>query len=112
MLDHFRTHSTCANHLLFQLGPDTEVISETLEKLGKRHAKYGVKAQYFPYMGQALIHAVKQTLGDYWKPEMNEAWIDVYDEISGEIMKAILNCSNNTFSAPPNQSILDAEKFK
>jgi hemoglobin-like flavoprotein len=86
----------------FQLGPDTEVISETLEKLGKRHAKYGVKAQYFPYMGQALIHA----------PEMNEAWIDVYDEISGEIMKVILNCSNNTFAAPPNQSILYAEKFK
>ena len=76
-----------------QLGPDLEVISEILSKLGKRHVQYGVKAHYLPYMGEALIYALKQTLKEHWTEQMEEAWVEVYDELSGDIMKAILNCS-------------------
>jgi len=75
---------------LNMLGPDTETLLEILEELGRRHIQYGVKAHYYPFMGQALVHALKETIGKAMTPEVTEAWIEVYELLSGEIMKTIL----------------------
>ena len=72
------------------MGPDYETLDEILTDLGKRHVSYGVKAHYFPFMGKAIVCALKQTLGDNWTPEAASAWNEVYQEISGAIMKSIL----------------------
>lgn len=73
------------------LGPDTETLTEVLNELGKRHIKYGVKASFFPFMGKSLLHAMSLKLGNEWTSELEAAWIEVYEELSGEIMKSILN---------------------
>ncbi|KAL7563369.1 hypothetical protein ACA910_014206 [Epithemia clementina (nom. ined.)] len=74
------------------IGPDTEMLTEVLEKLGRRHVQYGVKAGYLPFMGQAIFHALEQILGnDVWRDEVKEAWEIVYEEFSKDIMKAILS---------------------
>jgi hemoglobin-like flavoprotein len=75
------------------LGPDTETLNEILNDLGKRHIKYGVLPHYFPFMGQAVVYALKETIGDTMSLEATEAWVEVYDELSGTIMKSILNHS-------------------
>lgn len=72
------------------MGPDHETLEEVLTELGKRHIGYGVKAHYFPFMGKAIVFALKETLGDKFTPEVHAAWNEVYQEISGAIMKAIL----------------------
>lgn len=72
------------------MGPDYELLEEILTELGKRHVGYGVKAHFFPFMGKAIMHAMAETLQDKWTPEVNTAWTEVYQEISGTIMKSIL----------------------
>ena len=76
---------------LSMLGPDSEALTEILHDLGKRHIRYGVSPHFFPFMGQALIYALSQILGSRWNSDVENAWVEVYDELSGDIMKSILN---------------------
>ncbi len=78
---------------LNMLGPDTETLNEILSDLGKRHIKYGVLPHFFPFMGHAVVYALKESIGETMTPEVTEAWVEVYAELSGTIMKAILNHS-------------------
>eukprot|EP00977_Amphora_coffeiformis_P020294 scaffold8050_cov180-Amphora_coffeaeformis.AAC.1 len=91
---------------LNMLGPDLETLNEVLTELGKRHIGYGVKAvshicrlvssplppiqHYFPFMKHALFYALRDTLGSKWTPAVQESWTEVYEELSGAIMKSIL----------------------
>eukprot|EP00977_Amphora_coffeiformis_P009785 scaffold2251_cov178-Amphora_coffeaeformis.AAC.9 len=76
------------------MGPDYETLNEILTELGKRHVGYGVKAHYFPFMGKAIVFALKETLGDKFTAEDMAAWNEVYQEISGTIMKSIFIASS------------------
>jgi hemoglobin-like flavoprotein len=76
---------------LNMLGPDTDTLREMLQQLGKRHVGYGVSPHFFPFLGQALTYALAERLGDEWNDDLETAWLDVYEQLSGEIMKSILN---------------------
>lgn len=76
---------------LSMLGPDIETLEEVLHDLGKRHIGYGVSPHFFPFMGQAILYALSICLGDAWNDDLKESWLEVYDELSGDIMKSILN---------------------
>lgn len=78
--------------VVVMLGPDTELLSELLAGLGKRHIQYGVKANFIPFMGQALLYALKKVLGNkvQWQNGVEDSWNMVYEEMSSEIMRAIL----------------------
>lgn len=78
---------------VFQLlGPDSDTLREILQDLGKRRIGYGVPAQFLPYMGQLIIQVLKGVLGpDVFTPAIEDAWIEVFDEFSGEMMCSILN---------------------
>jgi nitric oxide dioxygenase len=75
------------------LGPDTETLDEILTDIAKRHIVYGVKPHYFPFMGQAVVYALNETIGKHMTPEVTEASVEVYDALSGDIMKSIFNHS-------------------
>ena len=77
--------------ILQMLGPDVEFIQEILSQVGTRHAKMGVNVTFFPFLGQSLLWALEQAIGDNMTSEHKEAWDEVYDAISSEIVKAILN---------------------
>lgn len=77
--------------ILQMLGPDSEFIEEILSQVGGRHAKMGVPVAFFPFLGQSLIWALEKTIGDEMTEDHKEAWDEVYDAISGQIVKAILN---------------------
>jgi hemoglobin-like flavoprotein len=51
----------------------------------------GSQSFLFPFMGQALLFALEKFLDHKLKPEYIEAWEDVYDPISNEIVKGILS---------------------
>lgn len=73
---------------LGMLGPDIELLTEILLELGAKHVGYGVKPEYFPSMGRALIHAVKEQLGDRFSDEMKDAWVEVYGALSYDMIRA------------------------
>ena len=79
--------------ILQMLGPDAEFIEEILSQVGKRHAKMGVPVAVFPFLGQSLVWGLEQTIGKEMTEDHKEAWDEVYDAISGQIIKAILNNS-------------------
>ena len=41
-------------------------------------------------MKHALFYALRETIGENWTDSVQEAWTEVYDELSGDIMKSIL----------------------
>ena len=66
-------------------------MQEILYSVGERHAKLGVLPAHFPYLGTALIWTLEQTLGpDQWSNEDCKAWENVYEMMSNEMIKAIL----------------------
>lgn len=77
--------------ILQMLGPDIEFIEEILAQVGARHAKMGVPPSFFPYLGQSLIWTLEETIGAEMTDDHKEAWEEVYDAISTEIVKAILH---------------------
>ena len=91
MQKHARGIVNLFDSVLQMLGPDLEFIEEILHQVGLRHAKMGVKSSYFPHLGESLIWALKQTIGDELTPENEEAWEQTYDAISGEITKEIIS---------------------
>ena len=73
---------------LGMLGPDIELLTEILLDLGKKHVGYGVKPEYFPSMGRALIHSVKEQLGEKYTEETKDAWVEVYGALSYDMIRA------------------------
>lgn len=73
---------------LGMLGPDIELLTEILLDLGHKHVGYGVKPEYFPSMGRALIYAVKDSLGENFTDETKDAWIEVYGALSYDMIRA------------------------
>ena len=71
------------------LGPEHELLTEVLSQLGERHARYGVKKEFFPVLGHALMDALAQTLGDRWTYDTEEAWEIVFGEMSSDIIKSM-----------------------
>lgn len=73
---------------LGMLGPDIELLTEILLDLGQKHVAYGVKPEYFPSMGRALIFSVKDQLGDKFTDETKDSWVEVYGALSYDMIRA------------------------
>jgi hemoglobin-like flavoprotein len=73
------------------LGPDVETLTEILSQLGRRHINYEVKPEFFPVMGKAIRDALAETLKEEWTKDVDDAWCTVYNELSAEIVKSMLN---------------------
>ena len=59
-----------------------EKLVPMLHALGKRHIGYGAKKEDYQYLGEALLDALSQTLGDEFTPELREAWTVVYQYLA------------------------------
>jgi len=81
---------------LNMLGPDSELLAEIMMDLGKKHVSYGVKPEYFPVMGEALILTLKETLNDEITPEVETAWKETYEALSSDMIKSIIKTSKRT----------------
>lgn len=54
-----------------------------IRSLGKRHISYGVTADQYTPVGEALIWTLGQGLGDEFTDEVRAAWLNVYTVIVG-----------------------------
>ena len=57
---------------------DMDKLVPVLQQLAERHVDYGVKAEHFTPVGNALLSTLKQGLGDDFTPEVRQAWVDVF----------------------------------
>jgi hemoglobin-like flavoprotein len=73
---------------LNMLGPDIELLTEIMTKLGDKHVRYGVTSEMFPIMGDALIHTFETILkADFTEP-VKEAWLQTYSALSQDMLGA------------------------
>ena len=54
----------------------------------RKHADFGVQTSHFTAFGEALIWGLQQQFGRAFTPEMEQAWIVLYDAIQAEMMRA------------------------
>ena len=66
-----------------------EVLTDAVGKLGIRHVGYGVRAEHYPLVGQALLEALAEVAGGAWNEELEQAWADAYEALTGIIHNAV-----------------------
>jgi hemoglobin-like flavoprotein len=54
------------------------VLLPAVQRLGERHASYGVAAQHYPAVGAALLWTLEQALREHFTPEVRAAWQAAY----------------------------------
>lgn len=60
-----------------------EAVLPAASALAKQHVAYGVKAEHYPIVGDALLWTLEKGLGDAWTAELAEAWTKAYGTLSG-----------------------------
>ena len=74
---------------LNMLGPDIELLTEIMLELGAKHVRYGVKPEYFPVMGEALIATLEETLDTEVTVQFKQAWTETYKALSSDMISAM-----------------------
>ena len=72
---------------------DTDRLLPPLAALAKRHTRYGVELHHFHSVGEALIHALDETLGSAFTPELLQAWTDAYALVTSVMQRALLRAA-------------------
>jgi hemoglobin-like flavoprotein len=63
-------------------------LTEDIKQLAIRHTGYGVKAEHYPAVGEALLWTLQQGLGKDWNDEVKKAWSDCYQLLSQTMIDA------------------------
>jgi len=61
-------------------------LSRELPRLAANHATYGVTAEMYPWVGEALIATLREACGDAWTPEAEAAWTRAYASLTSAIL--------------------------
>jgi hemoglobin-like flavoprotein len=67
--------------------PQIETLMPAVQELGRRHAKYGVKAADYETVGAALLWTLEKGLGSAFTAEVRRAWAEAYATLAS-VMKA------------------------
>jgi hemoglobin-like flavoprotein len=60
---------------------DAPWLTGTLGALGAKHVGYGVTAEMYDWVGDALLTTLGEVAGDAWTPELHSAWAEAYGVI-------------------------------
>ena len=55
-----------------------DTLLPAVQNLGKRHVDYGVTADMYTTVGEALLWTLEQGLGDAFTAEVKDAWTEAY----------------------------------
>ncbi len=55
-----------------------ELFLDKVQNLGRAHVGYGVQAHHYELVGEALLFAIAQRLGEAFTPEVKAAWAAAY----------------------------------
>jgi NAD(P)H-flavin reductase/hemoglobin-like flavoprotein len=67
---------------------DLDSLVPFVQQLGRDHRKFGVIADHYPAVGQALLATLEHFLGDEWTPELAKEWTQAYQVVSGVMFEA------------------------
>jgi len=65
-----------------------EELVPAIEALGRRHATYGAREAQYDTVGEALLWALREGLGDAFTPDVREAWAEAYYTLASVMIGA------------------------
>ncbi|WP_161883550.1 globin family protein [Deinococcus alpinitundrae] len=65
-----------------------EVVMPALQRLGERHAGYGVTEAHYATVGEALLWTLQEGLGEAFTAEVRLAWEAVYGLVAETMQQA------------------------
>ena len=83
-----RAHKDVAGHVAVKDDIPVHVFMTRTRHLGVRHRGYGVTAEHYRLMGDALLGALAEQCSD-WTPELAEAWSLAYNLTTEAMMLEI-----------------------
>ncbi len=57
-----------------------------LQDLGRRHVRYGAQPEHYPVVGEVLLATLRDTAGQAWTDEHEQAWTRAYT-FAAEVMQ-------------------------
>jgi hemoglobin-like flavoprotein len=69
--------------------------------LGKRHAHYGVEARHFDSVGEALLVALGDSLGERFDSDVRSAWAEAYAFVASVMRRALIRATQ-----PPGELVV------
>lgn len=60
-----------------------------IRDLGRRHQKFDVQSHQFELLKQAMTAVLARRLGENFKPELADAWSQMYDEIAALMQEGL-----------------------
>jgi len=72
---------------------DAEKITGPAQVLAIKHVDYGVQAQHYTLVGNALLRTLKKGLGDEFTPRTRTAWIAAYKLLADVMREAAYGAS-------------------
>ncbi len=63
-------------------------ILPAVQDLGRKHVDYGVTADHYKPVGEALIWTLEKGLGDDFTPDVKEAWVTTYTTLQSVMTDA------------------------
>jgi hemoglobin-like flavoprotein len=76
-------------------------IIPAVKDLGRRHVSYGVTAEHFEPVGEALLWTLAQGLGSDFTPPVRAAWTEVYMTLSRVMKDAAAQAGTHAAELPP-----------
>ncbi len=63
-------------------------LGAALQRLGQRHAGYGVQARHYDTVGRALLETLAALLGARFTPALHGAWAALYGQVAATMQDA------------------------
>lgn len=79
---------------------DMSAIMPALERIGQKHRSLQIKPEQYPIVGENLLGAIKEILGEAATPDIIDAWADAYAIISDVFIRMEGTLYKTAESAP------------
>jgi hemoglobin-like flavoprotein len=66
---------------------DPTWLGHTLRAMGAKHVGYGVTEEMYGWVGESLLVALADALGDDWTPAIADAWTAAFGAIAGAMIE-------------------------
>ena len=80
---------------------DLERVRPHIEALGRRHLAYGVKNQHYAVVGESLLGALAERLGEDFTDEVRAAWTEVYGLLADTMKEAATRAESEEADMAP-----------
>jgi len=73
-----------------------DTVVPYLQQLGRDHRKYGVTAEYYPFVGASLLATLEHFLGEQWTPQLAADWAAAYGLVAQVMTAAAADSERQT----------------